>query len=422
MEIYKFGGASIESAVRIKNLVDIIKDQSNGPLIIVVSALGKTTNALEEILEERLKIKNYHPKIQNLYSQHHQICQELFSDPKHSIFETLEQWFFKLKNCLLEEVPTHFQSRLYDQIVSFGEILSTKIVAAYLNTQNISCQWVDARQFIKTDSNYKEAKVDWEATELRIKGKFTDLLQQGVVLTQGFIAGNDLGETTTLGREGSDFSAAILACCTAANSVTIWKDVPGIMTADPKRIKNATKFDDLSYTEAAEMSYYGASVIHPKTIKPLANKKIPLWVKSFEKPKEKGTKIHDYQVAHSQSIIFKENQTLISFQVKDFSFIEEKNLSLIFHVLDQLNIKINMMQNSAVSFSICVDNDEEKVNKLRDLLKTDFNILYNKDLQLITVKNYKEEGLEDFTSGKQLLLEQKTRHNYQIVVSDLRKV
>jgi aspartate kinase len=416
MKVFKFGGASVRSAQAVRNMANIIAAHRQDPLLVVVSAMGKTTNALEDILRLKLKQQDYSTQLQALFSYHLQIVEELFPQPFHPVYNTLDELFNALDKQLQVQAGEEDYNWLYDQVISFGELISTRIIAAWLQESQLACQWLDARAYIHTDSLYREAEVDWAKTRQWIQSELPDRLKENILLTQGFIGQDEKGETTTLGREGSDFTAAIFGYCLPAESVTIWKDVPGILNADPKRIPEAIKYEELSYHEAAEMTYYGASVIHPKTIKPLANKHIPLWVKSFEKPQERGTCIHECHSTHSPAIIFKDNQCLISCYVKDFTFINERNLGLIFHTLDKLHIKINMMQNSAISFSVCIDNQEHKVGKLLDELKDEFEVLYNEDLQLITVKNYGSSELEKFSEGKKVLLEQKTRHNYQVVV------
>ena len=276
--------------------------------------------------------------------------------------------------------------------------------------------WLDARQYIRTNEDFREAKIDWPLTQKRISNLKTHI-QSSAIITQGFIGGTVSGFTSTLGREGSDFTAAILANALDAESLTIWKDVPGVLNADPKRNMTTTKYPLLSYQEAAEMTYYGASVIHPKTIKPLADKNIPLLVRSFDYPKEEGTTIHHCELQNLvPAIIFKTGQTLITFKMQDLDFINEKNLSVIFHILDKLNIKISMMQNSAVSFTVCFDDYPNKLDQLLEYLANDFNIRYNRNLTLITVKNYDQPTIDLISKDKEILVEQKTRNTYQIVV------
>jgi aspartate kinase len=314
--------------------------------------------------------------------------------------------------------PNQFKSTaaFYDKIVSYGERLSSRIIHAALLTNNLNSKWINASEYIITDTVFKEAKVNWPVTNDIIKG-LIPIIKEQIILTQGFIGGTPKGEYTTLGREGSDFSAAIFASCLNADTVTIWKDVPGILNADPKIIPHAIKFDQLNYREAAEMTYYGASVIHPKTIKPLANKNIPLLVNSFEQPNETGTIIGSQPPSfHVPAIIFKSGQDLITFKVKDFTFINESNLSIIFHLMATLNIKINMMQNSAISLSVCIDSISEKNAQLIATLKNDFIVEHVEGLTLITIKNYSEETINEIAKDKEILLEQKTTANYQIVV------
>ena len=306
----------------------------------------------------------------------------------------------------------------YDQLVCYGELFSSHIVNHHLKDIGLPCQWIDARNYIKTDQNFREGKVNWPVTENLIKDRMRKDNPQPILLTQGFIASDEKGQPTTLGREGSDYTAAVFAFCLDAPSVTIWKDVPGVLNADPKTWKETKLFEELSYDEAAEMTYYGASVIHPKTIKPLANKGIPLFVRSFQDPDTQGTQIH--LCHHPQlppAIIFKPDQCLISFQVRDFTFINERKLSQIFHLLEELNLKINMMQSSAITFSICVDSINNKLKTLINSLSHEFEIHYNDHLELITVKNYNWETIDQVKKGRTILLEQQSRKNFQILTA-----
>ncbi|MGK7397055.1 MAG: aspartate kinase [Candidatus Cyclobacteriaceae bacterium M3_2C_046] len=416
MKIFKFGGASIRSAEAIKNMVEIIGQYNNDKLLVVVSAMGKTTNSLEEIIYQAYHHKDYSVRFKELHDYHQSIITGLFPSGAAEIkvrFEALVKEFI----AQLQKNQEEDYGLYYDQLAGYGELFSSTIVAAYLNQSGIPCTWMDARAVISTDDAFQEAKINWEITINLMLENMPSRLENSLVLTQGFIGKTKGGLTTTLGREGSDFTAAIFAFCLKAESVTIWKDVPGVLNADPKIVRSAVKFDELSYNEAAEMTYYGANVIHPKTIKPLANQKIPLLVRSFEHPREKGTIIHDCIIKNlPPTIVFKPRQCLISFQVKDLTFINENNLSIIFHVLDKLNIKLNMMQNSAVSFSICIDYQEQKIERLLKMLQNDFRVRYNEDLTLISVKNYDQFTIDQVSKQKNILLEQKTRHTYQIVV------
>jgi aspartate kinase len=419
MKVFKFGGASVKNSEGVKNLTRIIKKFGIKPLVTVVSAMGKTTNALEELTFLAFNNKNYSSQFEKLRDFHLQMVSELIKDTSHPMHADVQLILDNLSELLVNENYRLSYGMYYDQVVSQGEMLSTVIVNHYLSYSGVQSMWFDSREVIKTDEAFREGKVDWVLTEKLIKEKVAPLLEKNIVLTQGFIGSSLTNLTTTLGREGSDFTASIFATCLDATSVTIWKDVPGILNADPKLIKATVKFDELSYNEAAEMTYYGAQVIHPKTIKPLANKGIPLYVKSFDHPEEKGTVIHDIENKDlPPTIVFKFNQQLISFHVRDLTFIDESNLSMIFHSLDRLNIKINLMQNSAVSFSICIDFNEQKISELFKALQYVFDIRYNEKLTLITIKNYDQKTIDELSEGKNILLEQRTRHTFQIVVSE----
>lgn len=419
MKIFKFGGASIKDAVSIKHLAEIVSSFNEGPLVIIISAMAKTTNALEAILEQAYNQEDYNISLKALLHYHLSIIQELFGKKGDTLTAYIEYLFASIKATLNTDLSQGNYDFIYDDIISRGEIASTKIVNDYLNLKGINSHWFDARHLIRTDSTYREGKVDWKYTCQNIKRQLDPVLKNSFVLTQGFIASDAAGNTTTLGREGSDYSAAIFGSCLNAEEVVIWKDVEGIFNADPKRLKQVIKYEELPYQEAVEMTFYGASVIHPKTIKPLANKKIPLWVRSFDNIMASGTCIHECEVKNLfPSIIFKPNQCLISFRTKDFTFINEHNLSLIFQTLDTLNIKANLMQNSAISFSICVDNQKDKISNLIHRLVDYFVILYNEALELITIKNATDQLANEISLNKQVFLEQRTRSNYQIVVSE----
>jgi aspartate kinase len=417
MKVFKFGGASIKDAISIQNMAEIIAGNNNTPLVIVVSAMGKTTNKLEEILYKKLRGEHFDLELAALITFHKSIINALFEDRSPQIEKKIKPLFEELEEILNEHQLFKVSDLAYDAVVSFGELLSSTIIAQYLNHKGITVRWIDARDIIQTDSTFREGKIDWEITEAKIINNIGKELTISNFITQGFIGKSLKGQTTTLGREGSDFTAAILGACLSAESVTIWKDVPGIMNADPKKFDSTELYTNLSYHEAAEMTYYGASVIHPKTIKPLANKNIPLLVKSFERPHLDGTVINQGN-RHKlpPTYVIKDNQCLVSFGVKDLTFINEKNLSIIFHVLDELNIKINMMQNSAVSLTTCFDNREDKLSELINMLKNDFKILFTQNLQLITIKNYSQEAIDKVTDQKEILVEQRTRNTYQIVI------
>jgi aspartate kinase len=340
----------------------------------------------------------------------------LFSN-NDKFFEELHNLFVELE-WILEEEPGMDFSFVYDQIVCLGEILSTKIIATYLNNTGLNCNWVDARDLIKTDNTYREGKVDWDNTLSCTKEFFTKNSHQ-LILTQGFIGGTSENFTTTLGREGSDYSAAILAYCLDAKEVLIWKDVPGVLNADPKYFSNTFVLNHLSYQDTIELAYYGATVIHPKTIKPLQNKNIALKVKSFLSPNLEGTLIDGSNTTeHKPSYIVKRNQVVMSIFPKDFSFIIEDNLSEIFKVFSQKQVKINLMQNSAISFSVCINNDENKIQEVIPLLKNNYKVLFNENLQLITIRYFNEETENSVLKNKEKILEQRSRHTLQVVVKE----
>jgi aspartate kinase len=417
MKVFKFGGASIKDGASIINMSEIIAEHSDTPLVVVVSAMGKTTNQLEQVLFKKIRGESVISDIDALRTCHKNIVLEIFNERSGEVVKKVELIIDALESKILSTTRIKNISQLYDSVVSFGELLSSTIIAEYLNSIGIPIQWIDARKVLKTDETYREGKIEWEITHALIKKEIGDKLSVTNFITQGFIGSSINGHTTTLGREGSDFSAAILGAGLEAESVTIWKDVPGILNADPKRFENTELFFNLSYQEAAEMTYYGASVIHPKTIKPLANKNIPLLVKSFDNPGLDGTVINQGDLHKlPPTFVVKDNQCLISFGVKDLTFINEKNLSIIFHILDKFNIKINMMQNSAVSLTICFDNRQDKITDLVKTLENDFKILYNQNLQLITIKNYSQEAIDMVSKDKEILVEQRTRNTYQIVI------
>ncbi len=418
MQVFKFGGASVKDAEAVKNVAEVLKQFPNEKLCIVISAMGKTTNHLERLAKAYFyKVENAETILEEIKQAHFSICNQLFPNSKHSIYTDLENTFVEL-HWAIEDEPTQGFDFEYDQIVSIGEVLSTKIVSAYLNENGIANTWLDARGIIQTDNTYREGKVDFELTESMVKSQLEPVLnKQGIVITQGFIGGTSENFTTTLGREGSDYTASILAYCLNAKNVTIWKDVPGVLNADPKYFKNTKKIDELTYQDAIELTYYGASVIHPKTIKPLQNKQIPLYVKSFLNPKAEGTVIKESDKRlNIPSYIFKLNQLLISIQPKDFSFIAEDNLSDIFELFAKHSVKINIMQLSAISFSICCDDDEQKVNALITDLQQSFKVLYNTGVELMTIRYHTQETIDTLTQNKTILLEQRSRFTLQMVM------
>jgi aspartate kinase len=419
MQVYKFGGASIQNAESIKNVGNILKNFNGDQLLIVISAIGHTTNKLVALTNAYLNLEPAAATLlEEIKQDHFQILHELFADQQTTAFDEINNAFVEIE-WLLEEDPADPPDYIFDQIVSIGEVASSKIVAAYLNEIECISTWVDARNYIKTDNNYKEANVDWNKTELEMKRTLPAVLRKGFVITQGFIGGTSENFTTTLGREGSDYSAAIFSACLNATALTIWKDVPGVLNADPKWFERTEMIPELSYHDAIELTYYGATVIHPKTIKPLQNHNIPLYVRSFKNPQETGTKISSAAPPVSiPSFIFKVNQVLISIMPKDLSFIIEENLSHIFKIFHGYKVKVNTMHNSAVSFSISADYEDVKIKNLIAELTNNYHIKYNTGLELVTIRYYNQETIERVTLNKDILLEIKSRHTCQLLMKN----
>jgi len=383
----------------------------------VVSAMGKTTNALEKLTKAYINgSDDLYAVFDEIKDYHFNIVKELFA-PHHPVYNEVANTFVEI-DWMIEDEPHADHDFIYDQIVSIGELVSTRIVAAYLNQAGIKTQWLDVRGYVHTDNNYREGNVNWDKTRASISQEIPGLLDKGIVVTQGFLGGTSENFTTTLGREGSDYTASIFASCLQAESVTTWKDVPGILNADPKHFADTVKFNELTYAEAIEMTYYGASVIHPKTIKPLQNAKIPLLVKSFNDPEAEGTIIKETAetVFEKPVIILKQNQVLLSISAKDYSFISEVHLSEVFKLFAQNNIKANVMQTSALSFSVCFDLNQERFEKLLAGFGPNFKVKYNSELTLITVRHYKLYDLKGLVENKTLLLEQVSRNTAQMVV------
>jgi aspartate kinase len=421
MKVFKFGGASVKDADAVRNVGEIISTHSDEALIVVVSAMGKTTNAFEKLHAEFFRrgdqCESYLKEIKDF---HFGIIEKLFTDSSHPIYEEIHNTFVEVE-WQLEDEPVGTFDFEYDQMVSLGEVLSTRIISAYLKEQKIQHQWMDVRDLIRTDNHYRQAQVDWEQTVKMTKRKLEPYFQKqanGVVLTQGFIGGTSENFTSTLGREGSDYSAAILACAMETEEVVIWKDVEGMYNADPKFFENTIKLNNISFQEAIELAYFGASVIHPKTVQPLHRKNIPLYVKSFLNPERKGSLINENKTADKivPSYIHKPNQRLISIASRDYAFIVEHQLSEIFKLFSEAGVSINLMQNSAISFSVCVDEQpalEELINKLSESYK----VTYNKGLTLITIRHYTEEVIEKLIGKKKVYLEQRSRNTGRFVVS-----
>lgn len=421
IHVFKFGGASVKDSTGIKNIANIIGSRLDHPLVIVVSASGKTTNNLEAVMHAFFnRLPDLSDKVQIVKDYHFNIANELFP-PEHKVFHALNNLFVEL-DWILEDGPVQDYDYTYDQVVSLGELLSTHIVAAYLQDRGIAAQWLDARDLIRTDNTYREAQINWDATEesiLRIVYEQAFSLQK-IAITQGFIGSTDDNQTTTLGREGSDFSAAILSYCLNAVEMTIWKDVPGVLSADPRIFKHVQKLEQLSYREAIEMTYYGASVIHPKTIKPLQNKNIPLNVKSFLAPDEPGTFIGpDVEEHYPPLVVVEKNQVLLHISTRDFSFVVEHHMAYLFKLFADLRIFVNMMRNTAISFTVCVPNVPDRIQKLLEILEENYLVKIEHDLELLTIRHYQEEVLRSITKGKIILLEERLRNTIQMITKDV---
>lgn len=416
-EVFKFGGASVKDAEGIRNLAQIVSLNADKQLLVVVSAMGKTTNALEDLTNAYVnQQENMHEIFEKIKEYHESVMLQLFANTDHPVFDDIANSFVEI-DWILEEEPHDDYDYIYDQIVSLGELVSTKIVSAYLEFSGIKNKWLDARSYIHTDNTYREAQVNWSKTKAAIQSQVPGIIEEQVAVTQGFIGGTSENFTTTLGREGSDYTAAIFASSIKAVAVTIWKDVPGVLNADPKLFSDTIKYEELSYRDALEMTYYGATVIHPKTIKPLQNSNIPLLVKPFLAPQEPGTKISESNIFITEpAIIIKKNQILLTISSKDLAFITEEHLCEIYGIFAKAHVKTNTMQLSAISFSAGFDWDERKFQKLRSMLEPNYTFKYNLGLTLITVRHYKSEMLRRLTEGKTVLLEQLSRHTAQMVV------
>lgn len=415
MKVFKFGGASVKDAASVRNLAEIVR-KTNEPLVIVISAMGKTTNAMEELLQHYFKQDERKSqslkKVRDFYNS---ILHDLFPE-NAEIFQQIDKIYHALEEKLKEE-PTMTYNFEYDQMVSFGEILATMIIASYLVQVGIDCCWMDIRKYLKTDDNYREAKVNFNASKKLIQENFK---KTKTYITQGFIASTANNLTTTLGREGSDYTAALLAFFLDAENVTVWKDVPGVLNADPKWFDNTVKLDRMSYTDAIELAFYGVGVIHPRTIQPLKRKNIPLLVKSFLHPEESGTAIgnFDYQKL-MPCFIFKMDQVLIDIYPSDLSFIAENNFESIFEVFARNNLKVNLMQNTAVSFRLCVNNDPHLIPKVTNDLSAKYQVIITQKLELITIRYYDQKTIERVMVNKEMILEQRSTKTIQLLVKDL---
>ena len=421
MKVFKFGGASINDFDSIQNLGYIVDRHKDEKILIVISAMGKMTNALEKVVQAFYEQRNEdaHRLFEKVKTYHLNLLKYLIILQWENATTTLNEFFAKAEE-VLNEKPVKDYNYYYDQIVCIGELISTTLISFFLNEQKIENKWIDVRDVLKTDKTFRDAKVNWELTKKNVEEKLLPLFEENnFVITQGFIAGTDENETTTLGREGSDYTAAIFADLLNAENLTIWKDVDGIMNADPKDFQEAQTINELSYREIIEMAYYGAQVVHPKTIKPLQNKKIPLYVKSFLDIALQGTVISEKQILHLPSIIvYKRNQALITLQSLDFSFVEGKPINFLREILDTLRVKPNLTQNAAISFSICVDDVPEKIEQIALQASSVFDVQIQKHLSLVTIRHYTPSSAEAILKNKEIILEQKTSETIQVLIRE----
>ncbi len=417
MKVFKFGGASVKDAAGIKNVYDVLQQVGYEDVLLVVSAMGKTTNALEVVVKDYFeKSASLQSSIQEVKKYHNQILLDLFEDEKNGVFKAVNDLFADLDYFLSHNKSPNYNF-VYDQIVSFGELISTTILSHYMSYRGIKTNWIDVRNYIKTDATYRDAEVDWDSTQKSIS---KNVKRKVLNITQGFLGADENGFTTTLGREGSDYTAAIFAYCLNAESVTIWKDVPGVMNADPRYFENASLLNQISYREAIELAFYGASVIHPKTLQPLQKKEIPLYVKSFLEPLLPGTSVSkgaDLE-PHLPCFIVKKNQLLMSLSSIDFSFIMEENISEIFALLHQFKMKVSLIQNSAISFSVCIEDKFGNFNELKTILSKKFKVAYNENVSLYTIRHFNEKAAQMVEENKVVLLKQVSRETMQIVTKE----
>lgn len=421
MQVFKFGGASVKDAGAVKNVTTILNLYKGTPLVVVISAMGKSTNALEaihqSIIENDGLVKSH---ISTFTNFHDKIIDDLFELDRPWLKEHVAKLFEDVIS-LSDKEFTGDHDQLYDQLVSIGELTSTLIIDNHLKCSSLNSIWVDARNLIKTDSNFKEGRIDWKLTESLISSQLMpNVSENSIIITQGFIASDDQSRTTTLGREGSDYSAAIFAYCLNAASMTIWKDVPGVLNADPRKYPDAVKLDEVSFKEAIELAYYGASVIHPRTIQPLQRKEISMWVKSFVDPNARGTRISQDAQTNTKipSYINQTGQWLITIATRDFSFIVEEHLSQIFELFAKHKVKIDIMQNSAIYFTVAVHNVEWRLLNLISALNETFEVKYNTNVELITIRHYNEKIIEKLKADKVVFMEQKTRETYRVVLGE----
>lgn len=417
MKIFKFGGASVKDADGVKNVTSVLEKVGYKNTLIVVSAMGKTTNSLEVIIKNYFEKSNQlNASVQEVRKYHNQILLDLFDDEDHEAFFTVNAHFDDLEYFLRSNKSPNYNF-VYDQIVSYGEIISTTIVSYYLNEKGLKNSWLDVRNLIKTDTNYRDADINWEQTQTLITKKIE---KDELYITQGFLGSDSNNFTTTLGREGSDYTAAIFAYCLNAESVTIWKDVPGVLNADPRYFEKPALLNQISYREAIELAFYGASVIHPKTLQPLQNKEIPLFVKSFINPLLPGTSVSkgaDLE-PHLPCYIIKKNQLLLSLSSLDFSFIMEEHISEIFALFHEHKLKVNLIQNSAISFSVCIEDKFHNFQEVKSILEKKFKIAYNENVSLYTIRHFDENATQIVETNKTVLLKQISRETLQVITKE----
>jgi len=417
MRVFKFGGASVKDADGIKNVYDVLEKVGYEDVLLVVSAMGKTTNALEVVIKDYFdQSAALQSSVQEIKKYHNQILMDLFEDENHDVFAAVKSQFADLEYFLSHNKSPNYNF-VYDQVVSYGELISTTILSHYMDYRGIQTQWIDVRNFIKTNSNYRDAEVNWELTQQNIS---ENVKRKILNITQGFLGSDDNNFTTTLGREGSDYTAAIFAYCLNAESVTIWKDVPGVMNADPRYFENASLLNQISYREAIELAFYGATVIHPKTLQPLQKKEIPLYVKSFINPLLKGTSVSKGVALepYLPCFIVKRNQLLISLSSIDFSFIMEENISEIFALFHQFKLKVNLIQNSAISFSVCVEDKFDNFTDLNAILSKKFKVDFSENVTLYTIRHFTDAAAQTVEKGKNVILKQISTKTMQIVTSE----
>ncbi|MGO3184280.1 MAG: aspartate kinase [Aequorivita sp.] len=417
MKVFKFGGASTKDAESVKNVLSVINQTEEKNLVVVISAMGKTTNALEEVLKDYFsEKKELKHSLKSVYDFHYKILADLFPS-SHPVFAEIDEIFNELKY-FLDTNRSKNHAFVYDQVVSYGELISSTIVSVYFSENGIQNTWLDVRKCIKTDDHYRDASIDWEKTQEKISERVN---RTGITITQGFLGAEHTNNfTTTLGREGSDYTAAVFAYCLNAESVTIWKDVPGVLNADPRYFDHTELYNHISYREAIELAFYGASVIHPKTLQPLQRKEIPLYVRSFINPTGPGTCVgkgvsRDPMIS---SFILKNNQVLISLSSLDFSFMMEDNIGDVFKLLHEYRMKVNLIQNSAISFSVCVDNKFDNLKPLLAKLRENFSVKWNENVTLYTIRHFNPAEVKALAENKNILLKQESKETVQLVIKE----